>query len=269
MNLRRNQITSIGERELLSAFPGAVLADLRENPIDCEEMATFRRVRVLADCVVVLSPSFGLSDTHTGLSTSTPVYTHSSLSTSIPTYTHTILSTSIPAYTHTRLSTSIPAYTHTSLLSMSKSKPSVLFATSTMSSNSWTTPKTTHAYRLLTTFARQRFSQSSTTHSISIQRWSSSLDMHKRPTKNTPAPVTHGSSRGTIGVIVTIVIIVSDHIICIVCLLFRFRGIWHNHAPNASERAMEMHYMGTSPAAESSSTDDDDILYAAQSESEM
>ena len=233
------------------------MADLRENPIDCEEMATFRRVRVLADCVVVLSPSFGLSDTHTGLSTSTPVYTHSSLSTSIPTYTHT------------RLSTSIPAYTHTSLLSMSKSKPSVLFATSTMSSNSWTTPKTTLAYRLLTTFSRQHFSQSSTTHSISIQRWSSSLYTHKRQTKNTPAPVTHGSSRGTIGVIVTIVIIVSVHIICIVCLLFRCRGIWHNHAPNASERAMEMHYMSTSPAAESSSTDDDDILYAAQSESEM
>ena len=253
MNLRRNQITSIGERELLSAFPGAVLADLRENPIDCEEMATFRRVRVLADCVVVLSPSFGLSDTHTSLSTSIPAYTHSSF-----------LSTSTPAYTHTSLSTSIPAYTHTSLLSMSKSilnkKPSVLFATSTMSSNSWTTPKTTHAYRLLTTFARQRFSQSSTTHSISIQRWSSSLDTHKRPTKNTPAPVTHGSSRGTIGVIVTIVIIVLVHIVCIVCLLFRFRGIWHNHAPNASERAMEMHYMSTSPAAESSSTDDDDIL---------
>ena len=128
------------QTSVLSVFPGAVLADLR----DCEEMATFWRVRVLADCVVLPSPSFGLSDTHTSLSTS------------------------------------IPAYTHTSLLSMSKSilnkKPSVLFATSTMSSNSWTTPKTTHAYRLVTTFARQRFSQSSTTHSISIQRWSSSYE---------------------------------------------------------------------------------------------
>ena len=63
VNLRRNLITGISERELLSVFPGVVLVDLRGNPINCKELATFRRVRVLTDCVAALSPSFGTSDT--------------------------------------------------------------------------------------------------------------------------------------------------------------------------------------------------------------
>ena len=72
VNLRRNLITDIRERELLSVFPGVVLVDLRGNPINCKELATFHRVRVLTNCVVALSPSFGASDT-TYIRTSTVV----------------------------------------------------------------------------------------------------------------------------------------------------------------------------------------------------
>ena len=56
--------------------------------------------------------------------------------------------------------------------------------------------------------------------------------------------------------------IVSIHLICIVFLCFRCRAVFLNHAPNISERPMELHYMATSPATvENNSSDDDDILY--------
>ena len=49
LDLRSNNITSVVEKYTLQLYPGLVMVDFRENPIDCTELA-FSKVKLMVDC---------------------------------------------------------------------------------------------------------------------------------------------------------------------------------------------------------------------------
>ena len=49
LDLRSNNITSVAENYTLQLYPGLVMIDFRENPIDCTELA-FSMVKLMVDC---------------------------------------------------------------------------------------------------------------------------------------------------------------------------------------------------------------------------
>lgn len=54
LNLRKNNISQISEETVIKLYPGLVLVDLRENPINCDRM-NFKKIKVKADCEALLS----------------------------------------------------------------------------------------------------------------------------------------------------------------------------------------------------------------------
>ncbi len=51
MDLRRNNVSFVSEKDVLQQYPGLVVLDIRDNPIKCDELV-FSRIRIISNCKI-------------------------------------------------------------------------------------------------------------------------------------------------------------------------------------------------------------------------